>query len=70
MAASTASQRSMGRPFRYDGIMPQTDDVAIIRSIAERTARVRPQGATGEPFAIVVEGTSRPGADAFHEARA
>jgi alkanesulfonate monooxygenase SsuD/methylene tetrahydromethanopterin reductase-like flavin-dependent oxidoreductase (luciferase family) len=61
VAATTASARSMARPFRYDGIMPQTSEIDAIRSIAARAARDRPTGATGEPFAIVVEGTSKPG---------
>jgi alkanesulfonate monooxygenase SsuD/methylene tetrahydromethanopterin reductase-like flavin-dependent oxidoreductase (luciferase family) len=71
VAATIASERSLRRPFRYDGILPQTADLGAIRSIAERAGRERPTGATGEPFAIMVEGTTTPGDDAsLREVRA
>jgi hypothetical protein len=57
----------MARPFRYDGILPQTSDPEAIRAIADRASVERPTGATGEPFAIVAEGTSRPDDAASHQ---
>jgi alkanesulfonate monooxygenase SsuD/methylene tetrahydromethanopterin reductase-like flavin-dependent oxidoreductase (luciferase family) len=60
VAAKTTSERSVARSFRWDGILPQTGDPKVIRSLAERATRERPTGATGEPFAIVVEGVSQP----------
>ena len=60
VAATVSSERSMARAFRHDGILPQTSDPAAIRAIAGQAARDRPTGSTGDPFAIVVEGTADP----------
>lgn len=60
VAATMTAERSMARAFRFDGILPQTRDPKAIRAIAARAARERPTGATGEPFAIVVEGATTP----------
>jgi alkanesulfonate monooxygenase SsuD/methylene tetrahydromethanopterin reductase-like flavin-dependent oxidoreductase (luciferase family) len=60
VAATGSSERSMARAFRHDGILPQTGDPAAIRAIADRAARDRPTGSTGDTFAIVVEGTTDP----------
>ncbi|MFL5675828.1 MAG: LLM class flavin-dependent oxidoreductase, partial [Chloroflexota bacterium] len=47
-------ERSVARALRFDGIMPQTTDVADIRALAMRAARERP----GRPIDIIVEGTT------------
>ena len=64
VAARITSEQSVARALRFDGVMPQTDDPAHIRRLAERAARERPSGGSGAtvtPFAIVVEGRTRPG---------
>jgi len=70
VAARITSERSVARALRFDGVMPQTDDPAHIRRLAERAARERPSGgggapggsgASATPFAIVVEGRTRAG---------
>ena len=47
-------QRSVARALRFDGILPQTSDPEEIRELAALVARERP----GDPFEIVVEGTT------------
>jgi alkanesulfonate monooxygenase SsuD/methylene tetrahydromethanopterin reductase-like flavin-dependent oxidoreductase (luciferase family) len=47
-------QRSVARALRFDGILPQTSDPGEIRELTALVARERP----GDPFEIVVEGTT------------
>ncbi|HET7026260.1 MAG TPA: LLM class flavin-dependent oxidoreductase [Candidatus Limnocylindrales bacterium] len=63
VAATLSSERSVARALRFDGIMPQTDDVEQVRTLAARVSRERPQepGAPAAPFAITVEGRTTPG---------
>jgi len=73
VAATLTSERSIERALRWDGILPQTNDVEAIRQLSRRVAGRRPgragrrpgaadprPGAIG-PLEIVVEGTTRPG---------
>ncbi len=62
VAATTRSERSLVRALRWDGILPQTSDVDEIRAIAARVREARSGADDG--FAIVVEGTTRPGDEA------
>ena len=61
VAANLASETSVARALRWDGIMPQTSDPEAIRGLAGRIAGARVTAADGSPFAIVVEGTTKPG---------
>jgi len=60
VAATASSERSMRRPFRYDGILPQTRDLEVIRSIAKRVAGEKQGSPDADSFDIVVEGTTVP----------
>ncbi len=63
VAATTSSERSLARAFRWDGILPQTGDPEVIARLAARARADRP----GEPFDIVAEGTTDMGAPASLE---
>jgi alkanesulfonate monooxygenase SsuD/methylene tetrahydromethanopterin reductase-like flavin-dependent oxidoreductase (luciferase family) len=58
-----ASERSMRRTLRFDGIHPQTNDPGRIKEVASFVARERDPALRGRPFEIIVEGTSE------HDAR-
>jgi alkanesulfonate monooxygenase SsuD/methylene tetrahydromethanopterin reductase-like flavin-dependent oxidoreductase (luciferase family) len=53
-------ERSMRRALRYDGVLPQTSDPAMVREVAAYVARERPAGPRVRPFEIVVEGRTDP----------
>jgi alkanesulfonate monooxygenase SsuD/methylene tetrahydromethanopterin reductase-like flavin-dependent oxidoreductase (luciferase family) len=59
VAATLASDRSVARALRFDGILPQIADPARIRELATLVAASRRE-ADGPPFEIIVEGTTRP----------
>lgn len=59
VAASLASEWSVGRALRWDGILPQTADPARIGELARRVRAER--GDAAPTFEIVVEGTTLPG---------
>lgn len=58
VAATLRSERSVARALRWDGILPQTAAFGEIATLSERVRAERPGG---DPFAIVVEGTTAPG---------
>jgi hypothetical protein len=71
VAANLASETSVGRALRWDGIMPQTNDPEAIRALAQRIADEGVTAADGSPFAIVVEGSTKPrGTGRFERVRA
>jgi alkanesulfonate monooxygenase SsuD/methylene tetrahydromethanopterin reductase-like flavin-dependent oxidoreductase (luciferase family) len=55
--------RSMARALRWDGVVLQTEDLAQVGAVAAHVRSVRP-AAIAEGFAIVVQGTTVPGASA------
>ncbi len=59
VAATLASDRSVARALRFDGILPQTADPGRIRELATLVAASR-LDADAPPFEIVVEGTTNP----------
>ncbi len=59
VAATLASDRSVARALRFDGILPQTADPTAIRELATLVAASR-QDTDRTPFDIVVEGTTDP----------
>jgi len=61
VAATLASERSVARALRWDGILPQTSDPVAIATLAARVSN----SAAGRvlAFDIVVEGTTAPGAE-------
>ncbi len=59
VAATLASDRSVARALRFDGILPQIADPSRIRELATLVAATRREG-DGPPFEIIVEGTTRP----------
>jgi alkanesulfonate monooxygenase SsuD/methylene tetrahydromethanopterin reductase-like flavin-dependent oxidoreductase (luciferase family) len=61
VAANVASEASVARALRWDGIMPQTNEPAAIAVLAARVADDGVTAADGTPFAIVVEGRTKPG---------
>ena len=61
VAANLASEASVARALRWDGVLTQTDDVEAIGRLRARIAEERIIAADGAPFAVVVEGVTRPG---------
>lgn len=53
-----ASERSMRRTLRFDGIHPQTNDPRRIKEVAAFVARERDPAVRSRSFEIIVEGTS------------
>jgi alkanesulfonate monooxygenase SsuD/methylene tetrahydromethanopterin reductase-like flavin-dependent oxidoreductase (luciferase family) len=52
------SERSVRRALRFDGILPQSDDPAVVREVAALVERERPAASRDRPFDIVVEGVT------------
>lgn len=61
VAANIASEASVARALRWDGIMPQTNEPTPIGRLAERVSRDGVTAADGSPYAIVVEGRTKSG---------
>jgi alkanesulfonate monooxygenase SsuD/methylene tetrahydromethanopterin reductase-like flavin-dependent oxidoreductase (luciferase family) len=55
------NERSVRRALRFDGILPQTTDPKQIRALVAHIERERPPSA-GDPYEIMVEGTTPLGA--------
>jgi alkanesulfonate monooxygenase SsuD/methylene tetrahydromethanopterin reductase-like flavin-dependent oxidoreductase (luciferase family) len=61
VAANLSSDASVARALRWDGIMPQTNEPDAIAELAARVGRDGLTAAGDRPYAIVVEGQTKPG---------
>jgi alkanesulfonate monooxygenase SsuD/methylene tetrahydromethanopterin reductase-like flavin-dependent oxidoreductase (luciferase family) len=52
------SERSVRRALRFDGILPQSNDPAVVRAVAAFVKDEGPAETGARPFDIVVEGTT------------